>query len=251
MASRKKQDAQDAIDRLQIRMLEIQQAYHRQSRRAVLVFEGPDAAGKGGAIRRLVEKLDPRGIKVWPTGPPDEHERAHHYLHRFWARLPAARTIAIFDRSWYGRVLVERVEKLASKPAWQRAYDEINRFEKLLIDDGVKLVKIYLSISKREQLSRLRERALVPYKRWKVTESDIRAHRQWNEYEKARRDMLKRTSTGFAPWHVVEGDDKTAARIAVLRIVTSALAKGVELRAPELDKPLRRELEKLLGEALD
>lgn len=251
MADRKKQSAQDTLERLQIRMLEIQQAYHRQGRRAVLVFEGPDAAGKGGAIRRLVEKLDPRGIKVWPIGPPDEHERGHHYLHRFWLRLPGPRTIAIFDRSWYGRVLVERVEKLAPKPTWKRAYDEINRFEKLLTDDGVRIVKIFVAISRREQLRRFRERALVPYKRWKLTESDLRMHRLWNDYEKARREMCKRTSTGHAPWHVVAGDDKPAARIEAMRIVTETLARGVELQPPALDKPLRRELEKLLGETLD
>jgi polyphosphate kinase 2 (PPK2 family) len=248
---RTRESAEAALARLQLRMLEIQQACFCQGRRAVLVFVGPDAAGKGGAIRRMVERLDPRGVKVWPIGPPDEHERAHHYLRRFWVRLPARGEIAVFDRSWYGRVLVERVEKLAPKPTWKRAYGEINEFENLLLGEGAPVVKIYVAISKREQLRRFRERALVPYKRYKLTEDDIRAHLKWNEYEKARAEMLKRTSTRLAPWHVVQGDDKLKARVEILRIVTEALGRGMELKPPELAKPVRLGLEKLLGTKLE
>ena len=248
---RGKKDSPDTLERLQLRMLEIQQACYCARRRVVLVFEGPDAAGKGGAIRRLTVRLDPRGVHVWPIGPPDEHERGRHHLYRFWRRLPAPGAIAIFDRSWYGRVLVERVEKLTPKADWRRAFREIETFEKLLTDDGVTLIKVFISITRREQLRRFRERALVPYKRWKVTEADLRAHRLWSQYEKARHEMIARTSTRFAPWRVVAGDDKQAARIEVLNVVASALSKGLDLRPPELAKPLRAELERLLGAKLE
>ncbi|MCC6471343.1 MAG: polyphosphate kinase [Alphaproteobacteria bacterium] len=248
MANKDKSNGDDvAMGRLQIRMLEVQQAYHRDRRRAVLVFEGVDAAGKGGAIRRLTERLDPRGVKVWPIGPPDQHDQGHHYLRRFWARLPEPGTIAIFDRSWYGRVLVERVDALAPKPSWKRAYDEINSFERMLTDDGIRLVKLFIDIDRKEQLRRFRERALVPYKRWKVTESDLRMHRNWNAYQHAFKDMLKRCSARAAPWHVVPGNDKAKARLKVLGIVADALARDVELRPPELAPELRKSLEKLLG----
>jgi len=250
MAHDDKEAAQDAIARLQVRMLQIQQACFRDRRRMVLVFEGPDAAGKGGAIRRLTERLDPRGVHVWPIGAPEDSEAGHHYLHRFWTRLPAPGSIAIFDRSWYGRVLVERVEKLAARPDWERAYDEIVAFEKLLTDDGVRLVKFFVAIGRREQLRRFRQRALAPHKLWKLTEADLRAHRLWDEYEKAQREMLKRTSPRFAPWHRVDGTDKTRARVEVLRIATEALGRGLDVKPRKLAKPLRQELEKLLGEKL-
>jgi polyphosphate kinase 2 (PPK2 family) len=250
-SARNRQKAEAPIAELQIRMLEIQQAYRRDGRRAVLVFEGVDAAGKGGAIRRLTERLDPRGVKVWPIGPPDAHDHGHHYLRRFWARLPEPGTIAIFDRSWYGRVLVERIDGLAAKQDWRRAYGEINRFEKMLVDDGIRLVKLFIDIDKKEQLRRFRERALVPYKRWKLTESDLRTHRNWNAYQKAFGDMLKRCSTRTAPWHVVNGNDKTTARLTVLQIATDCLASNVPLQPPELEAGLRKALEELLGEKLD
>jgi polyphosphate kinase 2 (PPK2 family) len=242
--------AEAAIAELQIRMLEIQQAYRRDGRRAVLVFEGVDAAGKGGAIRRLTERLDPRGVKVWPIGPPDGHDQGHHYLRRFWARLPERGTLAVFDRSWYGRVLVERVEGLAAKAEWRRAYAEINGFERMLTDDGIRVIKLFIDIDRDEQLRRFRERALVPYKRWKLTAADLRMHRNWSAYRKAFRDMLERCSTRAAPWHVVPGNDKTRARLRVLEIVTQHLSRGVALRPPALDRELRTALEKLLGERL-
>ncbi|MCK6451519.1 MAG: polyphosphate kinase [Alphaproteobacteria bacterium] len=246
-----KKDGMGDLAALQIRMLQIQQAYRRDKRRAVLVFEGTDAAGKGGAIRRLTEKLDPRGIKVWPVGPPTPEEQGRHYLYRFWLHLPEPGQIAVFDRSWYGRVLVEKVEKLTPKAACERAYDEINAFERMLTDDGARVVKLFLEIDRREQLKRFRERALVPYKRWKLNEADIRAHGLWNEYRKAQHEMLRRTSTRAAPWHAVDANDKTRARLEVLRIVTDALSKGVELASPALDPGLRAGFEKLLGEKLE
>lgn len=248
---RKKTGGNNALDALQIKMLEIQQACHREGWRAIVLFEGTDAAGKGGAIKRVTEKLDPRGFKVWNTGPPSPAEQAIHYLYRFWQRLPEPGTIALFDRSWYGRVLVERVEKLTPKAAWRRAYDEINRFEKMLADDGVRIVKLLLTIDRDEQLRRFRERALVPYKRWKLTESDIRAHLLWDKYRRAQKDMLRLTATRHAPWHAVHGNDKRRARDEVLRIVTQALSRGMKLRPPALAPGLRADLEKLLGEKLD
>lgn len=246
----RKNNRDDELAELQTRMLQIQQAYRRDRRRAILVFEGTDAAGKGGAIKRLTEHLDPRGIKVWPVGPPTPEEQGRHYLYRFWMHLPVPGEITVFDRSWYGRVLVERVEKLAPKEAWSRAYDEINAFERMLTDDGARMVKLFLDIDRQEQLRRFHERALVPYKRWKLTESDIRAHGLWNEYRKAQHDMLRKTSSRAAPWHAINANDKSRARLEILRIVTDALAKGVELTPPELDPKLRAGFEKLLGEKL-
>jgi len=248
---KRRDKAEAAIAELQVRMLEIQQAYRRDGRRAILVFEGADAAGKGGAIRRLTERLDPRSVKVWPIGPPDAHDQGHHYLRRFWARLPEPGTIAIFDRSWYGRVLVERVDELVPEADWRRAYDEISSFEQMLTDDGIRLVKLFIDIDKDEQLRRFRERALVPYKRWKVTESDLRMHRNWKAYQRAFRDMLKRCNSRAHPWHVVPGNDKTTARQEVLRVATTCLARDVTLRPPKLEPALRKGLEKLLGERLD
>lgn len=248
MADDDKTDA--AFEALEIRMLEIQQAYHRLGLRAIVAFEGTDAAGKGGTIKRLVEKLDPRGIKVWPIGPPGGHEQGRHYLYRFWTRLPEPGTIAIFDRSWYGRVLVERIDGLASKADWQRAYGEINEFERMLTADGVRMVKLFLDIDKKEQLRRFRERAIVPYKRWKLGESDLRVHEQWSAYQRAYKDMVARCSTRSAPWHRIDMNDKDKGRLQAIRTVTQVLARGVELRPPALDPTIRKKLEKLLGESL-
>ncbi len=243
-------EAEKAFEALEIRMLEIQQAYHRLGLRAIVAFEGTDAAGKGGTIKRLVEKLDPRGIKVWPIGPPGGHEQGRHYLYRFWTRLPEPGTIAVFDRSWYGRVLVERVDGLTPKSAWKRAYDEINEFERMLTADGVRLVKLFLDIDKKEQLRRFRERAIVPYKRWKLGESDLKAHAHWKDYRRAFKDMIEHCSTREAPWHRIDMNDKDKGRLRAISVVTQVLARKVELRPPALDTGIRKQLEKLLGESL-
>ncbi len=246
-------DYERRLDKLQIKMLSIQQAYFHETRRAVLVFEGWDAAGKGGAIRRLTEKLDPRGFHVWPIGAPTPAEQGRHYLYRFWTKLPEPGLIAIFDRSWYGRVLVERVEDLTPKKAWKRAYDEINEFERMLVDDGVRLVKIFLHITPEEQLRRFAERLGNPHKRWKLTDDDIRAHARWKDYADAVEDMFDETSTKRAPWTPVFGDRKWIARVKVLEAVTDALGDGVDLRPPPVDPKikafaaeyLRRELKRI------
>jgi polyphosphate kinase 2 (PPK2 family) len=209
----------------QLRLLRLQQSYYLAGRRALIVFEGWDASGKGGAIRRLTEKIDPRGIHVWPIGAPTPDEQARHYLYRFWEKLPMKGTWAIFDRSWYGRVLVERVEKLCPKPAWKRAYAEINEFEKMLFDDGVVIVKLFLHISKKEQLKRFHEREHNPYKRWKITEDDWRNRKHWSRYEEAIDDTFQKTSTKFAPWRPIAAERKWFARVAACHAVIDALER--------------------------
>ncbi len=200
-------DAYDkALGKLQTRLKQIQQAYLHTGDVGIVVFEGWDAAGKGGTIRRMSAVLDPRGFKVWPISAPRPHELEHHYLDRFWRRLPARGEIAVFDRSWYGRVLVERVEGYAGKKEWRRAYDEINRFEEMLADDGVRIVKIFLNLSRDEQLHRFQERLENPLKRWKLSYEDFRNRKKWQEYEEAADQMLARTHTDFAPWLVVPAD---------------------------------------------
>lgn len=209
---------------LQLKMLRIQQGTFHKKERVIVVIEGVDAAGKGGAIRRITENLDPRSFHVHPIGPPTDEEQGKHYLYRFWKRLPSKGMIAIFDRSWYGRVLVERVEKLIPKETWGRAYDEINQFEKLLHDDGVRIIKIFLKITKEEQLRRFHGRLQDPYKQWKITKEDLRNRKKWDHYARAQEDMIKKTNTHFAPWNVVDTDDKDLAREDVLRIITDSLS---------------------------
>lgn len=196
-----------------------------QKRPVVIVFEGWDAAGKGGAIKRLTEKLDPRGYVVWPIAAPQGDDKVRHYLYRFWRRLPEQGQIAIFDRSWYGRVLVERVEGFCSEAAWQRAYHEINYFERELYDFGTILIKFWLHISQAEQLRRFEERQHTAYKAWKITDEDWRNRGKWEDYERAAEDMFRKTSTAHAPWTIVEANDKPYARIKVLKTVVNVLTR--------------------------
>lgn len=189
----------------------------------VLAFEGWDAAGKGGAIRRLTDKMDPRGYVVHPTAAPNAVERQFHYLWRFWKEMPKAGHIAVFDRTWYGRVLVERVEGFCTEEEWKRAYQEINAMERTLSDDGVLLLKFWMQIDRDEQERRFIQRRDNPEKQWKITEEDWRNREKWEQYEEAVDEMLIRTSTPYAPWIVVEGNDKYYARIKVLRRVAEAL----------------------------
>jgi AMP-polyphosphate phosphotransferase len=234
------------LEKLQLKMLSIQQAYYHAGLRGIVAVEGWDAAGKGGMIHRMTEKLDPRGIKVWPIGPPEPSEQGRHYLYRFWTKLPEPGTLAVFDRTWYGRVLVERVDKLAPKDAWQRAYGEINDFERMLVNDGVRLVKVFLHITPDEQLRRFESRLNDPYKRWKLRESDIRAHQQWDEYEEAIEDMLDKTSTKIAPWHAIPANQKWYARIAAITKVTDTFSRGIDLTPPPIDPKLKETALRLL-----
>ncbi len=216
----------DDLKKLQLKMLRIQQGVWHCKERVIIAIEGVDAAGKGGVIRRMTENLDPRGFQVHPIGAPGKVEQGKHYLYRFWKKLPEKGTIAVFDRTWYGRVLVERIEDLIEKHEWERAYGEINQFEKLLTDDGVKIVKIFLRISKKEQLKRFEDRLKDPYKNWKITPDDIRNRAKWTEYDKAYDQMIKKTNKKHAKWHIVDTDDKDEAREQVMKIVTKEL-KGI------------------------
>ena len=214
-----------ALADVQLRLLRLQQRGYHKRRRAVLALEGWDAAGKGGAIRRMTEKLDPRGMHVWPIGAPSAEEQGRHYLYRFFKKLPEPATWAIFDRSWYGRVLVERVEHFAKKKEWKRAYDEINEFERMLTADGVPVIKLFFHISKGEQLRRFHERESNPYKRWKITKDDWRNRRKWSKYEEAIDEMFEKTTTEHAPWHLIAGERKWYARVTACRTVAEALEK--------------------------
>jgi polyphosphate kinase 2 (PPK2 family) len=225
----------DQLSKLQIAMLELEQIYRVERRRGIIAVEGWDASGKGGAIQRLTERLDPRCVQVWPTGEPSPEEQGRHFLWRFWQKLPPPGNIAIFDRSWYGRILVERVEALARPKEWRRAYEEINAFEKMLVDDGIRLVKLFLHISGEEQLRRFRERVITPTKRWKMTVEDIRNRARRSDYLAALDDMFALTSTAVAPWYVVPADYKWFARIAVAKTTVKILSKGIAIRPPGLD----------------
>jgi polyphosphate kinase 2 (PPK2 family) len=212
-----------ADSRYDARLRELQErlyAEHVRSylagKRAVVVFEGWDAAGKGGAIKRLTALMDPRGYKVWPISAPRDAEKRNHYLWRFWYRMPESGEIAVFDRSWYGRVLVERVEGFATSEQWLRAYAEINAFEKTLTDDGVRLLKIFLHIDRKTQLRRFKDRAADPLKQYKLGPDDWRNRKRWAAYELAVQDMLDRTHRPDAPWVVIPANDKKYARLAVL-----------------------------------
>ena len=204
---------------------------HRKAREkgisTLAVFEGWDAAGKGGAIRRIVSALDVSAARVYPFAAPTDEERAHHYLWRFWRHVPRAGDVALFDRSWYGRVLVERVEGFARKDEWERAYAEINHFERQLAEHGIVLVKCWVHLSPEEQLRRFHEREQTPHKHWKLTDEDWRNRENWDAYEAAVHDMVEHTSTGLAPWTLVEGNDKYFTRIKVMKTLTERLEKVV------------------------
>ena len=223
------------LAKLQLRLTQIQQAYLRNGDSAVIVFEGWDAAGKGGTIRRMSAGLDPRGYKVWPIGAPREYFAHRHYLARFWDKLPPRGSIAIFDRSWYGRVLVERVERLAPPDRWRAAYDEIAGFERLLSDDGMRIVKVFLYISPDEQLRRFEARLRVPHKRWKLSYEDFRNRAHWQEYVEAAEEMFARTERPV-PWSVIPSEDKRYGRIAAMRTIVEQLSAGVDLTPPTLDE---------------
>jgi polyphosphate kinase 2 (PPK2 family) len=213
----------------------IQQAYLGTRERAVIVLEGWDTAGKGGVVRRLGWVLDPRSFKVHPISAPSSHEKAKHYLQRFWEKLPEHGQIVVFDRSWYGRVLVERVEGFAKKREWRRGYEEINQFERLLAEDGIRIAKIFLHISPGEQIRRFKDRVNNPLKRWKLSYEDFRNRERWADYEIAIEDMMEETSTKRAPWYLVPANDKLFGRIAVFKILIDRLGKGVNLKPRPLD----------------
>lgn len=235
--------------KLQRLLTQIQQAYLFSGQSAVIVFEGWDAAGKGGTIRRISAALDPRSFKVWPIGAPRKYYLERHFLVRFMERMPPNGAITAFDRSWYGRVLVERVEELTPEKRWRNAYREINDFERMLTDDNTRLVKLFFHISPEEQLARFEERLRNPLKRWKLSYEDFRNRSRWDDYETAIDEMFERTSTSHAPWHVIAANDKKHARIAAMKLITDTLAKGVDLSPPVLDETVLNAAKKHLGMA--
>lgn len=216
------------LKKLQKRLAELHSELYRLRIPVVIGFEGWDAGGKGGAIKRLTSNLDPRGYRVNPTAAPNDIEKVHHYLWRFWNSVPKAGHIAIFDRTWYGRVMVERIEGFCSEAQWRRAYQEINEMESHMANAGAVVLKFWLHIDKDEQERRFKERQANPAKQWKITDEDWRNREKWDQYEEAVNEMLIRTSTTYAPWIVVEGNDKRYARVKVLQTVVDALEKKVK-----------------------
>jgi AMP-polyphosphate phosphotransferase len=211
------------LEKYQKRIFEIEHAIYRKRIPVIIVYEGWDAAGKGGNIRRLAQSMDPRGYEVIPIAAPNDVEKAHHYLWRFWMALPKAGHITIFDRSWYGRVMVERVEGFCQEAEWRRAYREINEMEEHLVNFGTVLIKFWLHIDKTEQLQRFEARQQNPYKQWKITDEDWRNRDKWDQYKQVVDEMLFRTSTSYAPWTVVEANSKYYARIKALKTVIAAV----------------------------
>jgi len=203
-----------------------------------VAFEGWDAAGKGGAIKRLVAPLDPRHVRVAQFAAPSEDERRHHFLHRFWPALPGWGGMSVYDRTWYGRVLVERVEGYASEEEWRRAYEEIVAFERMLVAEGTILVKIWLQISPEEQRKRFEARAEDPLKAWKLTDEDWRNRERRPDYEAAVEEMVARTSSEEAPWHLVSAESKRYARVAVMRLVTRSIESGMRRVGQEPPEPV-------------
>ena len=226
----------------QLRLRELAYQLYLHRRTLIMVYEGWDAAGKGGNIKRVTERLDPRGYEVFPIAAPQGEDRSHHYLWRFWRRLvpPEEKQVLIFDRSWYGRVMVERIEGFCTEAEWKRAYREINEFERQLTDHGIILCKFWLHISQDEQLRRFEERKDTPYKSWKLTDEDWRNRGKWEQYKAAVEDMLLKTSTHIAPWTIVEGNDKWYGRIKTLSTLVNVLSQELDYRPPELETKRKR-----------
>lgn len=216
------------LQKLQNRLAELHNEMYRKRIPVVLAFEGWDAGGKGGAIKRITEYMDPRGYEVIPTAAPNDIEKAHHYLWRFWNKIPKAGHMAIFDRTWYGRVMVERIEGFCSEAEWKRAYNEINHMEQHLANSGCIVIKFWMQIDKDEQERRFKERQAIPEKQWKITEEDWRNREKWDQYEEAVDEMIVRTSTPYAPWVIVEANSKYYARIKVLETVVHALEERLQ-----------------------
>jgi len=235
------------IEKLQHRLLDLEVHHVRTGGRVVIGIDGWDAAGKGGLIEHIVGGLEPKATQVWRIGPPTAEEQGRHYLWRFWQRLPAPGNWAIFDRTWYGRVLVERIEGLCSVEAWKRAYHEINEFERQLTDDGVHIVKLLVHVSAEEQKRRMIDRLNKPHKHYKIGLEDFRNIARRKEYLEAYHDMLERTDTDHAPWHVIASDIKEHARLKGLHIIDKEVGKGMEVPEQPLDPKIAEAAFKLWG----
>ena len=232
---------------LEARLERVQAAHITHRQRSVIMFEGWDAAGKGGIIQRLTASLDPRYFEVWPIAAPNDEEKARHFLWRFWKRLPGNREISIFDRSWYGRVLVERVEGYASEAEWRKGYDEINEFEAQLTGSHTNLVKLFVHVTQEEQDKRFADRLNDPWKRWKTGADDYRNRSKRKQYLAAMEDMFQQTDTRWAPWTVIDGNNKKAARIAAMRHVIETLEAAVPMTPPDLDPAVVKLAHKAFG----
>lgn len=223
-----REDYKKKLDQLQKKLEFLHGELYRLRIPVILGFEGWDAGGKGGAIKRLTSHLDPRGYQVNPTASPNDIEKIHHYLWRFWNNIPKAGHIAIFDRTWYGRVMVERIEGFCTEAEWKRAYQEINEMESHMANFGAVVMKFWIHIDKDEQERRFKERMETPAKLWKITDEDWRNREKWDEYEAAVNEMLVRTSTTYAPWIIVEGNSKYYARVKILETVVEALEAKIK-----------------------
>jgi len=235
------------LEALQERLSRVQAAHITHGQRSVIMVEGWDAAGKGGIIRRMTALLDPRYFEVWPIGAPTEEEKARHFLWRFWKRLPGNREISIFDRSWYGRVLVERVEGFASEAEWRKGYDEINEFEAQLTGSRTNLVKLFVHVTQEEQDKRLADRLDDPWKRWKTGPDDYRNRARRADYLAAIDEMFQQTDTRWAPWKVIDGNNKKAARITALTHVAEMLEAAAPMTPPERDPAVVKLAAKAFG----
>lgn len=244
------EDHEQQLRALQLRLAELQVAYHRQDRAALILLEGWDAAGKGGLLKRLTAELDPRFFEVVPIGAPFGHERDEHYLQRFFRWLPEAGDWTLFDRTWYGRVLVERVEGFATAAEWQRAFHEIEAVERMLADSGVRIVKLFLHIDQEEQDRRFIDRLETPWKRWKMGPEDFRNRARRADYVAAYEEMFERTDFPFARWHLVGANHKKSARLEGLSHIVERLSEGVDLTPPALEPELRDLAEHALGRRL-
>ena len=222
------EDYKKQLKQYQLELLNMQLMLRERKKSVVLIMEGPDAAGKGGAIRRIVERLDPRLVRVYSIVKPTPEEYLHHYLWRFWNKLPAYGEMTIFDRSWYGRVLVEWVEGFCTDAEWKRAYREILETERQLTDDGTVLIKLYLHVTKDEQLARFKRREADPYKHWKISDEDWRNREHWDEHNEAAEDMFEKTGSEAAPWTVIPANYKWYARVKTVRTVCDRLSKALK-----------------------
>jgi polyphosphate kinase 2 (PPK2 family) len=240
-------DYADALAEVQQRLKQVHIAHIVHKRRAIIMFEGWDASGKGGTIQRVTSEWDPRYFEVWPIKAPTPPELARHFLWRFWTKLPAAGHINLFDRSWYGRVLVERVEGYATKAEWHRAYDEINEFEAQQKDDGTTIVKLFLHTTQEEQDKRFKARLEHPWKRWKINPDDFRNREKRAAYLEAMEEMFDRTDTRWAPWQVIDGTHKKYARIAALTHIADVLEKAVPMSPPKTDPETARLAKDVFG----
>ena len=228
-----REEYDEELDRLQKELRDLHNELYRKKIPVIIAYEGWDAAGKGGNIKRITSALDPRGYEVFPIASPEPHEKARHFLWRFWTRLPKDGHIAIFDRTWYGRVMVERLEGFCSENDWQRAYNEMNEFEKELADWGAVVIKFWVQIDNKTQLERFTERQNTPEKQWKITDEDWRNREKWDQYEAAIDEMLQKTNTTFAPWYILESNDKKYARIKALKIVVEAIREACKDKKEE------------------